>query len=655
MPRSLSLGNGTVLVTIDQKARLRDLYFPYVGLENHVGGAYMHRTGIWENGRLRWFDEAPWSVEVDANDSYQGKSIARSAESPLVVEITDMLHHVRNIYLRKLVIKNSSDQDRQCKLFINQQFEIYHSEKGDTAFFDPMTHTIIHYEGKRAFLIGTLANNAPFDEYSVGIFQMEGKEGTYRDAEDGRLEKNPIEHGRVDSTIGVSLSIPAHQEQVVHYWIAIGGFIEEAKDLHAVVLSETPDHLIEESADFWKAWANRLPLRYYGLSERAINLFKRSQFYLRSHVDHRGSIIASGDSDMLQHGRDTYSYMWPRDAAYVAVALDWIGDRHNARKFFEFMNAVITKDGYLMHKYRPDRSLGSSWHGWMVNGRAELPIQEDETALVLWALWEHWEASRDLDFLSSLYETLIKRAGNFLVEYRDPRTGLPRPSYNLWEEKFAVHTFTAATVYAGLDAASKFALLLGDEQAHNRFLEASRNVKEAIIKYCYVPDRDMFVRSLFVKEDGSYESDKMIDASSAYGIYLFKVMEADDERLKRAMDAARKALTLSTPVGGIARYANDAYYRIAANVQGNPWIITTLWFAQYSIALAKTDQDLDEARKVLNWVERNATRSGILPEQLDPYTREHISASPLTWSHAEYIRTIIMYLKKSDALGLTKN
>ena len=39
-----------------------------------------------------------------------------------------------------------------------------------------------------------------------------------------------------------------------------------------------------------------------------------------------------------------------------------------------------------MHKYRPDKSLGSSWHPWVRNGKPELPIQEDETALVIYAL-----------------------------------------------------------------------------------------------------------------------------------------------------------------------------------------------------------------------------------------------------------------------------
>jgi GH15 family glucan-1,4-alpha-glucosidase len=614
----------------------------------------MHRLGLWDDAHLSWLDESPWQVFVNANESFQGKSRIFAPTRVISIDITDTLAHGKNIFIRRFEFTNSGENEREIKFFVNQQFEIYHSEKGDTAFYDPETRTIIHYEGKRAFLIGTSLDGKPFDDYSVGVFQMEGKEGTYRDAEDGVLAKNAIEHGRVDSTIGVTLRVPAKGKAVLHYWITIGSFIEEAKNLHLYVLRETPEKITEESADFWKAWAKRLDMRFYGLSERAITLFRRSQFYLRSHVDHRGAIIASGDSDMLQSGRDTYSYMWPRDAAYVAVALDWIGDRHNARKFFEFITEVITKDGYLMHKYRPDRSLGSSWHGWMVNGHPELPIQEDETALILWALWEHWLSSKDLDFIANMEHALIRPMADFLLRYRDERTGLPKPSYNLWEEKFAVHTFTAASTYAGLEAAGRFALLLGDEKRHHEYQEAARKMKDAIIAHCYVPEDGTFIRSIITEANGDIVRDPTIDASSAYGVFLFGVMEPTDERLVRAMEITKKRLTVQTPVGGIARYVNDQYYRRTNDVPGNPWIITTLWFAQYAVALAKDDHDLDDVRRCINWVEQNATPSGILPEQLDPYTREPMSAAPLTWSHAEYIRTVIMYLRKVADLGILR-
>jgi GH15 family glucan-1,4-alpha-glucosidase len=37
---------------------------------------------------------------------------------------------------------------------------------------------------------------------------------------------------------------------------------------------------------------------------------------------------------------------------------------------------------------------------------------------------------------------------------------------------------------------------------------------------------------------------------------------------------------------------------------------------------------------------------------MNPYTKEHLSAAPLTWSHAEYIRTIMLYLRKLEELKI---
>ena len=87
-----------------------------------------------------------------------------------------------------------------------------------------------------------------------------------------------------------------------------------------------------------------------------------------------------------------------------------------------------------MHKYRSDGVLGSSWHPWLQHGVPRLPIQEDETAAVVVALWEHYERCRDLEFIESLYNPFIEPAAKFMCEYIEPTTGLPQASYDLWEE-----------------------------------------------------------------------------------------------------------------------------------------------------------------------------------------------------------------------------
>ena len=654
MAKSLSFGNGTLLIMTDAYARVRDIYFPYIGLENHAGGSNAHRIGVWVDGQFSWLDDNTWQIDVRSDIAYTGITTAYSVALALEIHFTDVLSHEKNVFLRKIKVHNRKNYEREVRVFFNHQFEIYHSEKGDTAFYDPQSNTVIHYEGRRAFLANAWMDGHGLSDFTVGIFHIEGKEGTYKDAEDGVLSKNSIEHGSVDSTISMNFRTKGESVETFHYWFTVGHSVDEAKDLNQYVLGHTPDEVMLGARNYWNAWVERNNWNYYGLGDNLIDLFKKSQFYLRSHVDKHGGIIASGDSDMLQGGRDTYAYVWPRDAAYVAVTLDWLGDRHSARKFFDFCNTVVTKDGYLMHKYRADMSLGSSWHGYLVNGRPELPIQEDETALILWALWEHWLVSKDLDYIESIYNSFILKAATFLASYRDPYTGLPKPSYNLWEEKFGVHTYTAATTYAGLKVAARFAEILGKDRNEYNFDRVADEMKEAIIKHLYDAEEGYFLRSLTVDDAGKMTYDRTVDASSAYGIFLFGVMTPDDERLLRAVAKTKAHLTIATPAGGMARYDGDQYYRTGNDVPGNPWFITMLWYTQHTIALATSDHDLDMVRADLNWVERNTLHSGILSEQLNPYTREQIGAAPLTWSHAEYLRTVIMYMRKLRELNIIK-
>lgn len=655
MAKSLSFGNGSMLVCTDAFARVRDIYFPFVGLENHAGGTNAHRIGVWVENTFSWLDDGTWKIDVLSDTAYTGLTNAFSSRLNIEIQFIDVLSHEKNIFIRKIKVLNLTNREREVRVFFNHQFEIYHSEKGDTAFYDPQNNTIVHYEGRRAFLINAWMDDYGFTDYTVGIFQIEGKEGTYKDAEDGLLSKNAIEHGSVDSTIGMTMHIAANDDKTFHYWFTVGTSVDEAREINSYVLMRGPDAIMKSVRDYWSAWVERIPWNYYGLSENVIDLFKKSQFYMRSHVDDNGGIIASGDSDMLQGGRDTYAYVWPRDSAYVAVTLDWLGGRHSARKFFDFCNTAITKDGYLMHKYRSDGSLGSSWHGYMVNGTPELPIQEDETALILWALWEHWLVSKDLDYIDSIYHSFIKKAGMFLSAYRDPYTGLPKSSYNLWEEKFGVHTYTAAATYAGLKVAAKFAEILGKERSEHNFDAIAEEMRLAIIKNLYDSEKGYFLRSLSVDEKtGIITYDRTLDSSSVYGVFLFDVLPLDDERVVRAISYTKERLTIRTPVGGIARYEGDQYYRKGGDFPGNPWFITTLWYTQYAIMMAKSDHDLDQVRTDLNWVERNALRSGILSEQLNPYTGEQVGAAPLTWSHAEYLRTVIMYMRKLKELNIIK-
>lgn len=653
MSKALSLGNGNILVCTDKRAQVRDFYFPYVGLENHIGVHCAHRVGVFADYQLNWFDHSNWDIQVRSADQTQlGETIAKNATLGVTLNLADTVYNEKNIFIREVKVTNDSDRRRTIKLFFGHEFEMYSSHRGDTSFYDPIHHVIVHYNGKRVFLINGQTSTGSFDDYTAGIFKIEGKEGSFKDAEDGALEKNLIEHGPSDSVIGFYLDIEPNQTETIYYWVAAAKSIKEANELNTYALEKKPGHLLRTTRDYWRAWVNKYSFTFYGLTQSEISLFKRSLLTIRTHADNRGAIIASADSDMLQSGRDTYSYMWPRDGAFSAMAFDMAGDFNVAERFFDFCDHVITEEGYLMHKYRSDESLGSSWHPWMRNGKIELPIQEDETALVIIALWDHYIQTKDLEFIEKVYNSLIKKAADFMVGYREPKTHLPKASYDLWEEKFGIHTFTAASVYKALTVASKFAKLLGKAKSEHIYSTAAFEIKQGILNYLYDEEQGIFVKMINVEDDGTISYDRTLDMSSVYGVFEFGVLEAGDPRLTRAIKQIEDRILVKTDVSGVARYEGDQYFRDSQGVPGNPWFITTLWLAQYYIALAKKEADFTPVHQWLAWTVKHSGDSGILSEQLHPYSGQPLSATPLTWSHSEYVITVIKYLDKLESLGI---
>ena len=277
MAKSLTLGNGEMLVGFDQRAQVQDLHFPYVGLENHVSRYFIHRVGVWVDGGMHWFEHSDWEIVVRCHDeTFAGDTVAVNNRIGIELRITDVVYNEKNILVREIVIHNLRDDKRDLKIFFGHEFQISESWRGDTAYFDPRCQAIIHYKGYRAFLANAVCGKHHFDDYSVGLFKIEGRDGTFRDAENGSLSKNPIEHGSVDSVIGLSTTIEAKGRSVVHYWLAVGKSIEEVQDLNAYVFSKGPRHLIRTTSDYWHAWVNKKNFIFHGLDEDVIKLFQKS-------------------------------------------------------------------------------------------------------------------------------------------------------------------------------------------------------------------------------------------------------------------------------------------------------------------------------------------------------------------------------------------
>ncbi len=648
MPRDIPLANGTLLVGFDRTYQIRDLFYPTIGGENHVVN-FPFRFGVWVDGQFSWFGEE-WDLAMDyQDDALVTRVTARHDGLGLGLECQDAVDFHENVYIRRITVSNQRQTRREVRLFFHHDFRIAGTDIGDTALYDPRLRCVIHYKRQRYFLANlSVRGVAGVEQYATGVKAYDGFEGTWRDAEDGVLGGNPIAEGSVDSTIGTSLSLEPGGRGECYYWIAAGQTHREVRILNQLTMEKTPELLLSRTAAYWNLWT-----RCAGsdgksdLPETCHRLYRRSLLTIRTHIDNNGAVVASIDSETLQRGRDTYSYLWPRDGALVAYALDRAGYFELTKRFFFFCREIVREEGYFLHKYNPDGSLASSWHPWIKGGEPQIPIQEDETALVIWALWHHYARFRNTEFIKVLYRPLITRAAEFMVMYRDQATGLPLPSYDLWEERQGVLTFTTGAVHGGLRAAAAFARAFGEVDRAEHYEGAAEEIRKGMERYLWHEKSGRFVRMISPVGDG-FDVDLTVDAS-LYGCFAFGAYDPRDPKVVGTMDAVARTLQTKTPVGGVARYEGDRYQAVepaSPAVPGNPWFICTLWLAQHQIARASTPEELRPAREILEWVAAHALPSGVLAEQIHPRSGLPLSVSPLTWSHAEYVRTYQDYTEK---------
>ena len=655
MPKDIPVGNGNLLFNFDSDYQIRDVYFPYIGQENHSKGDPF-RFGVWVDGRCSWMGPE-WEKSLKYyHNTLVTDVFLRNESLGIELRCHDVVDLDLDVYIKNIEVINLQENERQVKLFFSHDFHLYGYDIGDTAYFDPRTRSIIHYKANRYFLINCCNSEKDgVNHYACCDKETPSREEIWNDAERGLLNGNQISWGSADSAIGIWLQVPPGGKATAYYWIAAGTNYNEVAQLNRDVVEKTPGELIKRTSDYWRAWVTKESRPFGDLPKSVINIYNRSLLILRTQIDNRGAIIAANDSDIVRFSRDTYSYMWGRDGAFVAAALAKAGYTHVCMKFFDFCARVLSEEGYLYQHYNPDGSLASNWHPWLVEGKEVLPIQEDSTALILWALWIHYESSKDIEFIRPFYNMLIKKSADFMVAHRDPDTKLPIPCYDLWEERFGVHTYTVASVIAGLRAAANFAKLFLDTSLAEKYDKTAEEIKGGLTKHLYHTGLKRYARSGYRKGKG-YKLDEVIDVSLSALIFL-GVLPPKDPRMVETMEAIHQQLWLKTPIEGCARYKNDVYHRpddSPEDIPGNPWFISTLWLAEYYIARSESLHELREAIPYLEWCAKNALPSGVLAEQVHPVNGAPLSVSPLTWSHSSFVWTVQLYTDKFNSFVVNK-
>jgi GH15 family glucan-1,4-alpha-glucosidase len=362
---------------------------------------------------------------------------------------------------------------------------------------------------------------------------------------------------------------------------------------------------------------------------------------MKSQMDKRGAVIASTDSTMLNYSRDAYAYSWPRDGGFALWPLIRLGYTDEPYRFFEFCHRGMHPSGYLMHKYRADGALGSSWHPYLHGETVAPPIQEDETAIVVFMFSQYYAMHPDAGLLKDFYSSMIVPMAEFLAEFVDSESGLPKPSYDLWEQDFMTTTYSTSVTYAGLLAAADLAVIAGDHAHEVKWRTAAEDIQQAARTHLFNTERGVFYKGARW-ENGQPVLDTTLDNSSIFGAFLFGLFAPDSDEMTRSIATMTEQFAVSNTQPGLPRYENDDYRRSDDSITGNYWPIISLWHAQYKLEHG----DVEGATAVLDFVKDHALTTGMISEQINPLDNEAIAPAPLTWSHAEFVSTILDMIER---------
>jgi GH15 family glucan-1,4-alpha-glucosidase len=255
---------------------------------------------------------------------------------------------------------------------------------------------------------------------------------------------------------------------------------------------------------------------------------------------------------------------------------------------------------------------------------------------VVFVFAQYYQMHPEPSLMKDFYEPMIKPMADFMAQYIDELTGLPRPSYDLWEQSFLTTTYTVSVVYAALLAAADLANVMSDSDNAVRWKTAADDIQQAAKKHLYNSERNAFYKGIIVKDDVIIK-DQTIDTSSTFGAFMFGLFSPDSSEIHTSVQTIVDTFGHSRERHGLPRYENDDYRRARSDITGNWWFITSLWLAQYYL-----EQDRrEDAFAIIDWVESCSLATGMISEQIDPVTGEILSPAPLTWSQAEYVSTLL--------------
>jgi glucoamylase len=301
-----------------------------------------------------------------------------------------------------------------------------------------------------------------------------------------------------------------------------------------------------------------------------------------------------------------WNYAWPRDSAFVAVALARTAHCFEALHALTFLQTVQLEDGGFEARY-------------LLDGTGPPDDRARQSDGAAWALWAEWEVSRSCRAAAApaALRPLLDHATSFALHVTDEGRELPPPSPDYWEVGVSRTSLgTVAPMLAGLEASQRIYGALGERAFAQRSGAAALRLR-AVMGERFGDGWERFGPAGFGAGGGG------LDASVTFLMPPFAQSPAPhavEAWMRYQSDALRPAGGLAPGAGwkqdGISWTPETALVAYTAAMSGRPEI-SARW---------------------MDWLSEHRAPEGSLPEKVLA-TGAPAGPAPLAWTSALVVLT----------------
>ena len=554
----------------------------------------------------------------------------------LKIKQTDFVSLKKNVLIKKYIFENKGNIELDVSFLVHSGLI---SDENDKIGSKICENSLIQYGHNESMCI--------FSKNEIQSYQLND---TNNDIETGVIQDKDYIGMSSDSSISYNVGIIKPNETAnLDVFIYLNKNDKDEEKLLKEISDIKKMDVQKEQSSVERYWRKYVKDHVnIELKEENTTYNKRfNQIYKRSILlfpiltnQNTGGVVAGVEVDEGMSHSGRYCYCWPRDAVFITKAFDKLKMLKETEKFYKnFCKNTQKKNGMWEQRFFSDGRLAPCW-GYQI----------DETASVIYGVYEHYKEIKDIQFLKDTLK-MCENATKFLCIYMDnilerhdtsdvvkneiektyhteDRNKLPL-SYDIWEMNEGVHLYSLASIYGAFNSMLEIYSNIEPEYTENRLkLESINKLKTKITKN--MEDIKNYVsKNMYDENTKTLKrncNDSLTDISMIGAVVPFKMFDIGQKQVNNTIEKIN--MTLRTYTGGYLRFEMDHYMG-----GKNPWPIATLWMAMYYREI----NDIKKEKECIDFVVKSSNEYGFLGEQVDNETMSPSWVNGLAWSHAMFI------------------